>query len=437
MIGKTIEIAALRKNGEEFSVELSMSAFRIKGQWHALGIMRDITARKRAEEERLQLEQQFQHAQRLESLGVLTGGIAHDFNNILTVILGHCYLAREDLVTGQEYKAAFQQVESASNRAADLCRQMLTYAGKNPVVQTRVNLLLLVDDVAKMLYAAIKKNVSLTLDLKQDVPNIKGDSAQIQQIIINLIINAAEAIGDANGTIKILLNKAGFFGDQAEVDTFGSFIKAGRYACLEVTDTGSGMDEVTQKRIFEPFYTTKFAGRGLGMSAIQGIIKAHEGIMLLTSSPGVGTTFKVLFPLPETSDNVATAPVTLTPSKKSVVTILLVDDEQALRNVGADLLEAMGFTVLTAQDGREACDIFYEHGREIDVIMLDLIMPVMGGIDTYHELRKTNMSIPIVICSGYGVESVAHVINNDQHAGFVHKPYKPEELRNMIVKMME
>jgi len=397
---------------------------------------RDVTERKQGEEERIQLEQQFHHAQKLESLGVLAGGIAHDFNNILTVILGHCYLAREDLIPEHEYKAAFQKVESASNRAADLCRQMLTYAGKNPLVQTQVNLLLLVDDVAKMLHAAIKKNVSITLDLKQDIPHIKGDSGQIQQIIMNLIINAVEAIGDANGTIRVLLTEATFESDKTETDTFGTFIKASRYACLEVTDTGVGMDEETKKRIFEPFYSTKFTGRGLGMSAIQGIIKSHEGLLLLTSSPGVGTTFKVLFPLPETFDDVVTAPAILTPFKKSGVTILLVDDEQALRNVGAALLKSMGIKALTAQDGREALEIFREHGREIDVIMLDLIMPVMGGIDTYHELRKTDMTIPIVICSGYGVESVAHVINNDQHAGFVHKPYKPEELRDVMAKMM-
>lgn len=397
---------------------------------------RDVTERKQGEEERLQLEQQFQHAQKLESLGVLTGGIAHDFNNILTVILGHCYMAREELIPDQGYKASFRQVETAANRAADLCRQMLTYAGKNPMVQTRVNLLLLIDEVAKMLHAAIKKNVSIMLELKQDVPHIKGDTGQIQQIIMNLIINAAEAIGDSNGTIRILLTKAVFYGDQAEVDTFGSFIKAGRYACLEVTDTGSGMDEETQKRIFEPFYTTKFTGRGLGMSAIQGIIKSHEGMLFLSSSPGFGTTFKVLFPLSESFDDLVTAPAALIPFKKSGSTILLVDDEQALRNVGAALLKSMGFTVLTAQDGCEACEIFCERGRKIDVIMLDLIMPVMGGIDTYHELRKTDTTIPIVICSGYGVESVAHVIDNDQYAGFVHKPYKPDELRNVIVRLM-
>ncbi|MDD5285214.1 MAG: response regulator [Desulfuromonadaceae bacterium] len=438
LAGETLafEVEHYHKDGRIFPLEVSASLITFGDESFIQCFHRDITERKRAEDQRLHLEQQFHHAQKLESLGVMAGGIAHDFNNILTVILGHCYMAREDLITEHEYKAAFQKVESASNRAADLCRQMLTYAGKSPLVQTRVNLLSLVDEVAKMLHAAIKKNISITLDLKQDVPQIKGDSGQIQQIIMNLIINAAEAIGDANGTIKILLTEAAFKADQAEVDTFGTFIKVGRYACLEVTDTGIGMDEETQKRIFEPFYSTKFTGRGLGMSAIQGIIKSHEGLLLLTTSPGVGTTFKVLFPLSETFDGFVTAPATLIPFKKSGGTILLVDDEQALRNVGAALLNSMGFRALTAQDGREALEIFFERGREIDVVMLDLLMPLMGGIDTYHELRKTDTNIPILICSGYELESVAHVINNDQYAGFVPKPYKPDELQNVIVKMM-
>ncbi|MEI6208462.1 MAG: PAS domain S-box protein [Desulfuromonadales bacterium] len=398
---------------------------------------RNITERKQAEKERIQLEQQFHHAQKLESLGVLAGGIAHDLNNILTVILGHCYMAKEDFIPEQEYKAAFQKVESASNRAADLCRQMLAYAGKSQSVQTRIDVWSLVDEVAKMLQAAIKKNVSVRLDLNRDVPAIKGDAGQIQQIVMNLVINSAEAIGDVSGSIGIQLRETIYEVNQTDTDVFGTIIKAGRYACLEVADTGIGMDEETQKRIFEPFYSTKFTGRGLGMSAIQGIIKSHEGMLLLTSSPGAGTTFKVLFPLSEAFDGFVTAPARLTPFKKTGGTILLVDDELELQNIGATVLKSMGFKALTARDGCEALEIFCEHRRgDIDLILLDLIMPVMGGMDTYHELRKTDTTIPIVICSGYGVESVTHVINNDQHAGFVHKPYKPDELRNVIVSMM-
>jgi PAS domain S-box-containing protein len=398
---------------------------------------RDITGRKRAEEERQQLEQQLQQSQKLESLGVLAGGIAHDFNNILTVILGHCYLAKEDSGLKQTYGTYFQPIESAANRAADLCRQMLTYAGKSPLVQARVNLWLLVDDVVKMLQSAIKKNIAIELDLNQRIPEIIGDTGQIQQIVMNLIINAAEAIGDAKGTIKVILRKIEFEAGQLKTDTFGTPVRAGKYSCLEVSDTGIGMSSETQKRIFEPFYTTKFAGRGLGMSAIRGIVTSHEGILELTSLEGVGTTFKVYFPVPCTSDQPDIISTTPALTHKGAGTILLVEDEQTLRSMGAALLEVLGFTTLTAEHGREALDIFRERGTEIDIILLDLIMPVMGGNEAYYELRKIAPTIPIVICSGYGIESVADLIENDIHAGFVHKPYKPEQLRDVILKLKE
>jgi two-component system, cell cycle sensor histidine kinase and response regulator CckA len=398
-------------------------------------MIRDITEQKQAEEERRALEQQFHHAQKLESLGVLAGGIAHDFNNILTIILGNCYLAREDMIPELSYKELFQQIETAGNRAADLCRQMLTYAGKSPLVQTHVDLCSLVDDVVKMLQAAIKKNVTIEIDMKHDVPEIKGDAGQIQQIIMNLIINAAEAIGDTNGIIRVLLTKTVVGADKREIDTFGTAILPGTYTCLEVTDTGIGMDDETQKRIFEPFYTTKFTGRGLGMSAIRGIVTSHEGILHLTSTAGVGSTFKVCFPVPEPSEYAETASTASIHSEMKCITILLVEDELNLRDIGSTLLKTMGFSVLAVQDGREALKVYRERLSEIDVVLLDLIMPTMGGVETYAELRKITTSLPIIICSGYGIETVSDVINNDLYAGFIHKPYNPEQLREMIIKM--
>lgn len=401
----------------------------------AIESIRDITEHKNAEEERLQLQHQFHQSQKLESLGVLAGGIAHDFNNILTIIMGHCYMAREYSITEQELKAGFQKIESASNRAADLCRQMLTYAGRSPIEQERVNLWLLVDEVVKMLRAAINKNVTIELDLKRVVPEIKGDTGQIQQVIMNLIINAAEAIGDKNGTIRVALTRMLVKADQTEVDIFGTIIQAGGYICLEVTDNGIGMDEDTQNRIFEPFFTTKFAGRGLGMSAIRGIVTAHSATLNMTSTPGIGTSFKISFPVPEATDYTDQASTISVPSEKSGGTVLLVDDEQALRDLGEILLKSMGFTVLTADHGRKALDIYHERGGEIDAILLDLIMPVMGGIETYHELRKTAPNHPIIICSGYSVEPVKMIIENDENAVFMRKPYNPAELRDCMVRM--
>lgn len=399
----------------------------------------DITNRKRIEQEQRELEQKFQQTQKLESLGVLAGGIAHDFNNILTIILGHCYVLRELGAPGTPDRDHVRQIESAASRAADLCRQMLAYAGKSQLVQSRVNLWLLVDEIVRMLQSAIKKNVSIDLDLKRDVPEIIADSTQIQQIIMNLIINAAEAIGDANGAIEITLTRSAITDAAPETDFFGSNILPGKYACLTVTDNGCGMDPETQKRIFEPFYTTKFTGRGLGMSAILGIIKAHNGALQLASQAGVGTTFKVYLPLQETHETVQIQPeeAPCASSANRGDTVLLVDDEESLRSIGMALLNAVGFEVLTAANGREAVEIFRQRGDSIDLVMLDLIMPEMGGLEAYRKLRQISATVPVVICSGYGAGEVTDAIRDDQQARFAQKPYTPKDLKKLFQELIK
>jgi signal transduction histidine kinase len=248
--------------------------------------------------ELIQLEQKYQQTQKLESLGVLAGGIAHDFNNILTIILGHCYMIKKGVATnGVTDKDQLDQIESAANRAADLCRQMLAYAGKSPAVQTEFNMSILVAEVVRLLTSATTKNVTVNLDLEYDMPPMIGDSSQIQQVVMNLVINASEAIGEKIGVISVELRKTGIRQEQYEIDYFGNRIPAGNFACMKVSDTGSGMCEESKRRIFEPFYTTKFTGRGLGMSAILGIIKAHNGAVQLNSTQGVGTTFTVFLPI--------------------------------------------------------------------------------------------------------------------------------------------
>jgi signal transduction histidine kinase/CheY-like chemotaxis protein len=391
-----------------------------------------------AEEEKLVLEQQFQHAQKMESLGVLAGGIAHDFNNILTIILGHCYMVKEYHDFGMTDKDHVRLIEAASIRAADLCRQMLAYASQNPQIYTRVNLWLLIDEVVQMLTSALKKNVTIKLDLKRDVPDLNGDSAQIQQILMNLIINAAEAIGDMNGIIKVALKKTTFQAAQSAIDFMGTTIPAREYACLEVSDNGCGMDDETKKRLFEPFFTTKLTGRGLGMSAVLGIIKSFDGALQFTSSPGVGTTFKIFFPLSGASASVEPASrAGLFPMAKGNGAILLVDDEEGLRLIGSALLNAMGFSTITASNGREALDIFRLRGSEINLLLLDLIMPEMGGLETYHSLREVAPVVPIVFCSGYNVEEVSGIVEMDAYAGVVKKPYNPDQLREVLSKLME
>jgi two-component system, cell cycle sensor histidine kinase and response regulator CckA len=415
----------------------SVQRVRINDEVVIDGIAQDITARKKAEEERLEIERQFQQAQKLESLGVLAGGIAHDFNNILTIIQGYCFMARKAAGPETGCETHIQHIEDAADRATQLCLQMLAYAGKGTLVQSQVNLQLLLKDMLKMLRSAIPTNVSIELDLVSGQPHITGDPAQIQQIVMNLIINAADAIGDNNGTIRVALAIIEDHVVQSERDYFGNVIPCGRYASLEVSDSGCGMDDEIQRRIFEPFFTTKFTGRGLGMSAILGIIKAHNGVLQLSSRPGIGTNFRIYFPLSTFSCSAVPAQAAKSvPSAKSAGTVLLVDDDKALRIVGSSMLKAIGYSTLTASNGREALDIFRERGSDIDLVLMDMVMPEMGGVEAYHELRQVSPSIPVVICSGYNVDEFSIDIDNDKNAGSIQKPYRPDQLREVLKKML-
>ncbi|MCM0080568.1 response regulator [Geomonas sp. Red32] len=401
-------------------------------------VAREITERKRIEEEHLALEQQLQQAQKLESLGVLAGGIAHDFNNILMIILGHCYLAEDDEADAQ--RTHLKQIETAASRAADLCRQMLAYAGKSPLVQSRVELRALVQEMVEMLRSAMKKNVTFDFEESGVLPEIMGDKAKIQQIVMNLIVNAAEAIGEQTGVVTVGLSSRELDSGQ-EADFLGNPIPAGSYVCLKVADTGCGMDEETRKRIFEPFFTTKFTGRGLGMSAIIGIVKSHAGALQVGSTPGVGTIFKVYFPISTGAGDAKASPLRTADSREGDPggqgTVLLVDDEPELRAIGAILLKAMGFSVLTAEDGGGAVHLYEERKADIDLVFMDLTMPKMDGIKAYQEMRRLSKTVPIVICSGYDNNEISLAIKQDLLAGFVSKPYQTEQVRQLLMRLLQ
>lgn len=427
------------KDGSEHFFEVSVFPLEddseiIPGYVH---VMHNITERKKAEENHRAMEQHLQHTQRLESLGVLAGGIAHDFNNILTIILGNSFALKECTVSEEERKFHLDQIESAAKRAADLCRKMLEYAGSHPVARSQFSLRQLVAENIRMLSAAIKKNVEISLDLGSDTLPLFADISQMQQVIMNVIINAAEAIGDQNGVISVRLHTISILDNSLQEDYFGKVIPAGNYAILDVSDTGCGMDEETRKKIFEPFFTTKFAGRGLGMSSILGIIKSHDGVLQLESIPGKGTTISVYLPLhPSSSDMISEAVVDSAEVSARKATILLVEDEVDLLVMSKMLLESLGFTVMTAENGKEALEIHNRYGDMIDAVIVDLIMPVMGGIAVYKHLRAFNPALPILICSGYGGETVKNEIFEDQRCEFVHKPYNPLSLRLIVQNML-
>lgn len=379
------------------------------------------------EEERHKLEVQMQQAQKLESLGILAGGIAHDFNNLLTVILGHANLALADLSPESPARESLLEIDNASRRAAELCRQMLAYSGRGAFVVKPINLSRLAQELTHMLQVSISKKAMLRCNFEENLPSIEADPAQVRQVVMNLVINASEAIGSKEGIISI--STGSMQCDQTYLRESYPIKPppSGKYVYVEVSDTGCGMDSKTREKIFDPFFTTKFTGRGLGMAAVIGIIQQHKGAIKITSEPGKGSTFRVLFPV---SSNTSTHPEAGMPPKlwHGSGTILVVDDEAEVLNVAKIMLEHHGFHVLTATDGREAIKLFQKHVRDIVCVLLDMTMPHMDGEETCHELFRIRKDVRVIIASGYSEQEIAKRFTDHQLAGFIEKPYEATTL---------
>ncbi len=396
---------------------------------HVLESISDLTESKT-------LEQQFQQTQKLESLGVLAGGIAHDFNNILAAIIGYCSLVRMDYESAESH---IPEIEKAAERAAELCRQMLTYAGKAQFTQHQINMPVLVDEMVKMLKSTLNQNAVITLNISHNIPVIKGDASQLRQIVMNLVINASEAISDAQGEIRVSLATATIIAGQSKKDHLGKTIPAGQYVCLEVSDTGCGMDEDTKQRVFEPFYTTKFTGRGLGMSAVLGIIAAHMGSLQLFSQPGQGSTFKVYLPV-QISDSVeyqSHQHAASSAAWQDSGTVLLVEDEEQIKFIARIMLIKLGFTVIEASNGKEALELYSENAADITLVITDMGMPIMDGYALFRELKKLNPLLPIIISSGFGNSVVTSMIAREDIAGLVGKPYNFDQLRDVLKMVLK
>jgi PAS domain S-box-containing protein len=418
--------------GETLGTAIKTASGEVMGY---IGIIRDITERKQAEKEKYTLEQQFQQTQKLESLGVLAGGIAHDFNNILAIIVGYCGLTKMDYEQAENH---IPEIEKAAERAAALCRQMLAYAGKASLSQAPVNTWMLVDEMVSMLKTTIKHNVVIRPELGTDIPFIMGDASQLRQVVMNLIINAAEAIGDAEGEINIKLAQADIKEEQPEKDHLGFIIPTGRYIRFEVTDNGGGMDDETRSKIFEPFYTTKFTGRGLGMSAVLGIIKAHNGALQMESRLGHGTTFKVYLPVQfNSSESEKALQITASAAWQGSGTILLAEDEVQVKSIAMAMLQRLGFTVLEAANGKEALELYRQNAADITLVVTDMGMPVINGYDLFYKLKQLNPQLPIIISSGFGEADIASKIPGKEVAGMLNKPYRFEQLREVLMGVVE
>jgi PAS domain S-box-containing protein len=387
-------------------------------------IFDDITHAKKEEEERRSLERQVQQAQKLESLGVLAGGIAHDFSNLLVAVMGNADLALAEMSPASPARESIKEIEKASQRAAELCRQMLAYSGKGRYVVECLDLAAVVKEMAHMLEVSISKKALLKYRFTPGMPPVKADATQLRQVIMNLIINASEAIGEKSGVITITVGAMTC--DRAYLSDvyLDETLEEGLYVTLEVSDTGIGMDEQTRRKIFDPFFTTKFAGRGLGLAAVLGIVRGHRGALKVYSEPGRGSTFKVLLPAAEgESEREKGAAAVNGAAWKGSGTVLLVDDEESVRSLGRRMLERLGYTVVTACDGREALSIFGREGAVFSIVILDLTMPHLDGEQAFRALKQIDPRVKVIISSGYNEQEVTQTFAGKGLAGFIQKPY--------------
>jgi len=415
---RRVEGAHRRKDGTVFPLEISMTLVKLGDRMVFLGMDRDITERKAAEEARRRMEAQLLNTQKLESLGALVGGIAHDFNNLLGAILGNASFAAGEVPPGGPVHASLEDVVSASKRAAELVQQMMAYGGQIRLEPRLVDLSEAVQSIDRIISLTVPKKVTLTYDLVPGVGPVRADPARIHQVVLSLLTNAAEAIGDAPGSIRVSTGTGRF--DRAWLDgcALGEGMAEGTYASLQVSDTGCGMDEETRAHLFEPFFTTKFAGRGLGLAAVLGIVRAHGGALRVESALGRGTTITVLLPVVAAEPS---APARARRGEGRV--ILIVDDEEELRRLGARLLTRMGHRPLVAADGEEALEIFRKEPSSIDCVIVDATMPRMNGEETLRAIRGLRPDVPVIVTSGHPTAAVKGRFEGLHVSGFLHKPF--------------
>lgn len=390
-----------------------------------------------AEEDRKRMEGQILQAQKLESLGILAGGIAHDFNNLLMGILGNAELARDEIPSSSPAGYHLQEIETASKRAAELCRQMLAYSGKGKFVIEKIDLGNLVREMAHLMEVSISKKIVLKYRFAENLPIFEGDASQIRQIVMNLIVNASEAIGDRSGVIAVSTGAMAAKAGELEAFQLGDPLKPGFYVYLEVSDTGCGMDSATLTRVFDPFFTTKFTGRGLGLAAVQGIVRGHRGGIRIVSEPSRGTSFRIVFPCSDAEDSGREEDRFSSPSWRGRGTVLLADDEETVRAVGQIMLQKAGFEVIIASNGREAVEALRRSPDGFCCIILDLTMPVMSGLEALSAIREIASSIPVLISSGYEEQELGNRMETGDIAGFLQKPYTSDLLIGKLKAVLE
>ena len=389
------------------------------------GVVVDISAR-------VQAEEALRQSQKLESLGVLAGGIAHDFNNLLTTILGNAEMLRPWLANSDaKGRGHLDKIERTTRRLAELTRQMLAYSGRGEFTVAEVDLNAIVTEMTELLTVSTPKNVQVIYRLDPALPTIRADSAQMRQVILNLLTNAAEAIGEhRHGEVVVRTGVTTLDATQIDEAFAGQEIEPGQYVSLEVSDTGSGMSSETLSKIFDPFFTTKFTGRGLGLAALRGIIRSHRGGIRIFSRLGQGTVFTLVFPAVGTHRNQPGPEQQRLGDDVGIAgrTILLVDDEESLRSLMAMALEGAGGRVIQAVDGADGIEQFRRHRESIDLTVLDLTMPRLNGDEVFRQIMDIQPDARVVLISGYTQEDVAGHFTGHRVTGYLEKPFPPSEL---------
>ncbi len=424
------EVIQSHRDGHQIDILSTVSIFYDEDGVEAgvIAVNRDITERKRSEE-------MLRRSQKLESLGLMAGGIAHDFNNLLTALVAQITLAKMKSLDHPGTVKHLERAEAAAQRAADLTGQLLTYSGRRPAEVRRIDINRLIEDQLQIFRLTIPQNVYLTTTLTPEITPIEGDATQIQQILMNLILNGAEAIEDTVGTVFLETRVVHLDAPNHEaIQPLG----AGDYVNISVSDTGSGMDAATIARIFDPFFTTKPSGRGLGLSSVLGIVKSHNGGLAVASNPGKGTRFDIYFPalpgpLPAASSPEETGlwPAAKEPQRQ----ILIVDDDAGVRTALVDIVEALGHRAQPVPNGWQAVAAIGEKPEAVSLILLDLTMPGLNGVETHRRIREINPDVPIILTTAYPENKVDEWIRQDRRTSFLSKPYSVEAITTAIEKI--
>ncbi|MGC8907695.1 MAG: PAS domain-containing hybrid sensor histidine kinase/response regulator [Desulfomonilaceae bacterium] len=449
----------VKKEGDRLVSETYLEDFRGRGRtwfWNtaaplydddgkvigAIEAIRDITSLKLVEEERFELEKRLYQSQKLESLGIMAGGIAHNFNNLLQVILGNLELSLMELPSYSPSRSGLQRAYEAAERAARISSQMLAYTGHKMFIPTELDINELVKTNLVVQKSMASESIRVRLDLANLLPHVLGDENQINQVIANLTTNAIESIGTGVGEIRISTSLQDCNSEYLQANLLEEPAIPGFYVCLEVSDTGCGMDPNTLERLFEPFFTTKFTGRGLGLAAVYGIMTAHKGAVMVQSEIDAGTTFRALFPVTEEALHAfrerlsSTEAHAVTDSIPSKGLVLVVDDEEWIRDLTIKRLEHLGYEALEAEDGDQAVEIFRERWKEISCVLLDLTMPKKGGGQVFQEMRAISPGVKALLASGYHEEEALRRFGDTPPAGFIHKPHDLQTLEEKLEQVL-